>query len=141
MIALALLAGCGADHGRSPDASSTIDARTIFPDAPTGCRVDKMMFSQATGCGNDGSVEFCLPDGNAALVANLATISPTISCAGGGGRAMCSARPGLLLCFYPTRFPQECEAPGGGMTDATFADMCSIAALPDVSAIVQTIFD
>ena len=126
---LAITIGCGDD---------TADA----PDAPAGdCPMAEIMFTQATGCANDGSVEFCIPDGDAALIAQLEAQEMAISCAAGGGRAGCLGSPNLLLCFYPTSFPQQCEAMHGAMTDDTWQDMCAIAALPEIAAIVPTILE
>lgn len=141
-----LLAACGDDGTVSPktdaplvaDMATPIDA--TFPDAPAGC-AGELQFTQATGCANDGSVEFCIPAGNAALITQLQAISPSITCAAGGGRAMCNASPNLLLCFYPTTFPDQCVTDHGAMTDDVFTDMCQIAALPEVTMIVHTIFE
>jgi hypothetical protein len=136
---LAIAIGCGDD---TADAPATTDA-TPLDDAPAGaCPTAEIMFTQATGCANDGSVEFCIPDGNAALIAQLEAYEMAISCeSGGGGRAGCLARPNLLLCFYPTSFPQQCEAIHGAMTDDTWQDMRAIAALPEVTCIVPTILE
>jgi hypothetical protein len=133
-----LLAAC-TEHGTSPPGggSAGTDGGVSQVGCPNGHR-EKIMFAQATSCANDGSVEFCIPDGESALAATLAEISPTIRCAPGGGRAMCAAQPGLLLCTYPTSFPAECAAPGGAMTEPTWLDMCDIAALPEVVQIVPT---
>ena len=143
-LALALALGCGDDTADAPvtgDAPATTDA-TPLDDAPAGaCPTAEIKFTQATGCVNDGAVEFCIPDGNARLVAQLEAYEMAISCAPGGGRADCLATPNLLLCFYPTRFPQQCEAMHGAMTDPTWQDMCAIAALPEVTAIVPTILE
>ena len=136
LFALASASGCGND---TADAPATTDAKPL-DDAPAGaCPTAEIMFTQATGCANDGSVEFCIPDGNAPLIAQLKAIETDISCAPGGGRADCLAMPNLLLCFYPTGFPQQCEAIHGAMSDRTWQDMCAIAALPEVMAIVPTI--
>ncbi len=145
-ILLVVIAACGDDGTVSPNIDAApavdagIDARTVFPDAPAGC-AGELAFTQATGCANDGSVEFCIPANNAALITQLETISPSITCAAGGGRAMCNASPNLLLCFYPTAFPDQCTTAHGAMTDAVFTDMCQIAALPEVTMIVHTILE
>jgi len=139
----AIAIGCGDDttDAPDPDAAVTGDAPATT-DAPAGaCPTAEIMFTQATGCANDGSVEFCIPDGNAALIAQLKALEKDISCGPGGGRAGCLATPNLLLCFYPTSFPQQCEAMHGAMTDDTWQDMCAIATLPEVTAIVHTILE
>ena len=116
------------------------------PDTPPELRCstgheDKIMFSFAQSCANDGSVEFCIPDGDPQLRSALAAISPMITCAPGGGRARCHRSPGLLLCSYPTTYPAQCTTPHGSMTADAWSDMCEIAALPQVTEIVPTIFE
>jgi hypothetical protein len=104
LLAMAIGCGDGTADALDPDAAVTGDA--LLGDAPAGaCPTAEIMFTQATGCANDGGVEFCIPDGNAALVAQLEAYEMAISCAPGGGRAGCLATPNLLLCSYPTRFP------------------------------------
>jgi len=135
---LAIAIGCGDDTTDAPvaDAPATTDA-TPLDDAPPGaCPTGEIRFTQAMGCLNDGNVEFCLPGGNAALIAQLTAIESAILCvSGSGGRAGCLDRPNLLLCFYPTSYPEQCEARQGAMTDDTWQDMCAIAAMPEVTAI------
>lgn len=136
-----LLVACGSDSAKQPDAhvDLPVDAPAI-PDAPPGCHTEKLAFTQATGCQNDGSVEFCIPT-NMGIEAMLQTIEPAIHCAAGGGRAMCNATPNLLLCTYPLAFPAQCATDHGAMTGDTFGDMCSIAAIPQVTMIVHTILE
>jgi hypothetical protein len=127
--------GC-AEHGSTGPGG-------IVPDAgppetcPTGNSA-KIRFDQATGCQNDGSVEFCIPDNDTALRTQLTAISPAITCMVGGGRANCLRTPGLLLCFYPTQVPDECVVQNGAMTAAAWADMCAIAAQSAIVEIVPT---
>lgn len=143
IVGVCLLA-CGGNHTRTPlpppDASSVDGAPLEVLDAadPARCS-DEIRFTQATGCQNDGSVEFCIPANDQGVLARLAAIEPAISCAAGGGRAGCNDPPGLWLCFYPTRAPAQCD--GSAMTDDTWQDMCEIAALPEVTEIVPTIFE
>jgi hypothetical protein len=141
-ILLVAVLGCGG--GMSPPGSGddepTIDAGKVDPLTCSNGQDAKIKFTQDTGCGNDGSVEFCIPDSDPALSAKLQAIDPRISCAAGGGRAMCSRTPGLLLCFYPTR-ETECITQHGAMTAATWADMCEIAGEPQITEIVHTVFD
>ena len=138
-----LLIAC-TEHGMTPPGGGD-DTPTVLPDAGSAtCGTadeTKIKFQQATGCQNDGGVEFCIPDNDPNLQASLSSISSTIRCAPGGGRAQCSITPGLLLCSYPTSFPAECESSHGAMTTATWSDMCSIAALPEVTEIVPTILE
>ena len=137
VLVVGVIAGC--NHG----AVTAIDASPASIDAPTpdppGCKTDKLHFTRDTGCANDGSVEFCIPDNNSQLRSALAMIEPAIGCAPGGGRANCSASPGLLLCTYHTSVPGQCRmADHGAMTDAAWADMCAIAAFAAITEIVPT---
>lgn len=139
-----VLAACGGRPAPAADAPVGPDALR-GPDAALGActaaAAAKLAFTQATGCSNDGSVEFCAPDGDAGVAAALAAISPTITCAPGGGRARCLDAPGQLLCFYPTAVPDQCVAQHGALTDAAWADVCAIAALPAITAIVATFYE
>jgi hypothetical protein len=102
-----------------------------------GCFPAKLAFTQASGCANDGSVEFCLPP---TLVAAAQTINPAITCAPGSGRAMCD--PAVeLLCFFPTVDASVCVASHGALTDAAWAELCKLSSLPEVRQIVPTFFE
>ena len=142
---LALLAGCGGndDSGKvdaAADSATMADTAEFLGTCPTPGR-EKIKFALPTSCGNDGSVEWCIPDNDAPLMAMLKTISPTITCAPGGGRAQCGGPPARLLCFYPTAYPDQCFSNWGEMKPEVWADMCEIAALPEVVEIVPTIFE
>jgi hypothetical protein len=63
----------------------------------------------------------------------------TVTCAAGAGRAGCVS-PQQVLCFYPITAPAVC-VDKLAMTDAAYADMCELAALEQVDAIVPTIFE
>jgi hypothetical protein len=141
MVAIVVF-GCG-DQRRGLPIDASIDAP---PDAVpqltcTTGHEDKIKFDYATSCGNDGSVEFCIPDSDPAVMTAVAAISSTITCAPGGGRANCFATPGLLLCTYPTLYPEQCLSYYGAMTADVWSDMCQIAALPQVTEIVRTILE
>lgn len=129
-----------ADSAAPGDDSASGDA-TAGPLACTGDTAAKLRFEQPTGCLNDGSVEFCIPADDPQLRATLAAIAPAITCDGGGGRAGCLRSPGLLLCTYPTRFPEECVAQHGALADAAWSKLCQVAALPQITAIVPTWFE
>lgn len=103
------------------------------------CRSDKMSFPRERGCENDGSVEFCLPAGDGALLALAQAIAPTLRCAPGGGRARCDAAR-ELLCLFPTGEAQ-CVTRYGALTDEAWATLCGLAALPEVRRIVPTFFE
>jgi hypothetical protein len=145
LVVLVTVVGCGGGGGGGGGGTPpAVDAPPSHePDSAVGgvCHTEKIAFTQADGCGNDGGVEWCIPDNDAALQTQLATISSSIHCAPGGGRAMCSARPSLLLCSYPTAFPAQCSTDHGATTDEVWRDMCEIAALPQVTMIVKTILE
>lgn len=105
-------------------------------DQCAGCREDKLAFTRATGCANDGSVEFCIPP---VLEHAFALIAPTVTCAVGGGRARCDPDT-QLLCTFPTTGP-ACASPHGALVDEAWAALCAVSQLPDVTAIVPTIFE
>ncbi len=108
----------------------------VRADQCAGCRADKMRFTQAAGCDNDGSVEFCIPP---VLEHAIAAIAPTATCAPGGGRARCD-RESQLLCSFPTG-AAECATPHGALTDPAWDTLCGITMLPDVVEIVHTVID
>jgi hypothetical protein len=137
-----LVVGCG-DQASGVRIDAAVDAP---PDvaAQLACTTgheDKIKFDYATSCGNDGSVEFCIPANDASVMSAVAAISPTITCNAGGGRANCLASPGLLLCTYPTQYPGQCLSSYGAMTVGVWSDMCALAALPQVTEIVRTILE
>lgn len=145
MIAV-LLAACGDEDcckDAWPDAASDgpSDGSDSLDGTCAGGGRDKIKFSRAESCANDGSVEWCVPEDDTELRATLTAIEPAITCAPGGGRARCNLTPGLLLCSYPTRYPEECLAPHGEMKPEVWDDMCAIAALPAITEIVPTWFE
>lgn len=145
-ISALLLSGCGDDdcctEGKT-DAAVPHDAAIVLPDVLDVCAGsgrDKIMFDRGSSCGNDGSVEWCIPDNDAQLRTTLSAISSTISCAPGGGRAGCYTG-GLLLCFYPTAYPDQCLTSHGEMKPEVWDDICEVAAQPQITAIVHTLFE
>lgn len=108
----------------------------VRADQCAGCRADKMTFTQATGCANDGSVEFCVPP---VLQRALSTIAPTVTCAPGRGRAGCDPAT-QLLCMFPTA-GADCAAPHGALGDEAWDSLCGVSMLPEVTAIVPTILE
>jgi hypothetical protein len=137
LVIITVLAGC-AEHGSSTGGPA--DGAQPPPTCAVG-DATKIKFTQDQGCGNDGGVEFCIPDNDAVLRTQLTAISSTITCAAGGGRAGCLAVPGLLLCSYPTAFPAQCTSTHGAMTDDVWGDMCQISSLPQITEIVPTILE
>jgi hypothetical protein len=102
------------------------------------CHTEKIAFTRSTGCVNDGSVEFCVPKGDAKLKARLLAISPDITFHPYGGRARCNTTT-QELGQYPTRDGIECR--GDRMTSDTWADMCAIASQRAITQIVPTFFE
>ena len=144
-----LLPACGGDDdcctsqgdGGAADAPRDV---VILPDVPDECAGPgraKIKFARTESCGNDGSVEWCIPDSNNTdLLARLSAISTTITCAAGGGRAMCHTG-GKLLCFYPTVYPDQCLAQWGEMKLEVWDDICEVAAQPEITEIVHTLYE
>lgn len=134
---LLLLGGCCS--------SSSAPTSCVPPEPPAGadlapaCATGKLKFTQATGCQNDGSVEFCLPAADLDSQARAQAVAADLRCAPGGGRARCSAGS-ELLCFFPTE-AGRCVAVHGALTAAAWAQVCALAALPAVREIVPTFFE
>jgi hypothetical protein len=141
-----LLAGCGDDDCCTVIPDAQRDAPhdiLILPDVPNECAGpgrEKIKFPREESCGNDGSVEWCIPDNDAQLVATLEGISSTIHCAPGGGRAMCHTG-GKLLCFYPTSYPEQCLSQHGQMKLEVWDDICEVAGQPQIIEIVHTLLE
>jgi hypothetical protein len=142
LLSALAIASCGGDddccthHGT--DAPRDTPSDTLDVCATTGR--DKIKFSRAQSCANDGAVEWCVPDGDTQLMAALTAISSEITCAPGGGRAGCNTG-GRLLCSQPTRFPDHCLTQHGEMTPQVWDDICEVAAQPAITEIVHTIFE
>ncbi|WP_437727612.1 hypothetical protein [Sorangium sp. So ce861] len=109
------------------------------PPPPASCPTEKLAFTRETGCANDGSVEFCLPTGDEALLARVRDIAPTIQAGSSRGRAGCDV-PAETLYFFPTG-DAECVARHGALEDAAWDKICRIAALPEVRTIVPTWYE
>ncbi|WP_438001074.1 hypothetical protein WMF26_16210 [Sorangium sp. So ce185] len=109
------------------------------PPPAAACPTEKLAFTRETGCANDGSVEFCLPAGDEALVARVRGIAPTIQEGSSPGRARCDV-PAETLYFFPTG-DAECVARHGALEGAAWDKICRIAALPEVRAIVPTWYE
>ncbi len=131
----------GADSDSDSDADSDSEREStayLPPGAP--CPEHELRFTQATGCRNDGSVEFCLGDADASEKASLLAIAPGLRCArGSSGRAGCdSEREALCLLELDE---SDCVARHGAMTHAAFERVCAIARLDAVRAIVPTWYE
>lgn len=108
----------------------------VRADQCAGCQTDKLAFTQASGCANDGSVEFCAPP---ALVHAFATLAPTVRCVAGVGRAGCDPAT-EQLCSFPTD-ASTCTTVHGALTDAAWDTICGLTMLPEVTRIVPTILE
>ncbi|MGE0871457.1 MAG: hypothetical protein AB7P03_23045 [Kofleriaceae bacterium] len=152
ILLLMIAFGCGGS-GRGTDvrvdaptsSEPPADAAAMAPDAdlPFDCSAEvvaKIKFDITTGCQNDGSVEFCAPEHDTAVMALLKAIEPNLVCGPWGGRAMCRQTPGTLLCMYQTEQPVQCTATDA-MKPAVWADMCRIAGLPQITEIVHTFLE
>lgn len=133
---LSLLVVLGLASCAAPPVEGSIEE----PSSPApSCPTNELKFTKETGCLNDGSVEFCLPTGNEALVARVREIAPTIEAGASRGRAGCNL-PAETLYFFPTG-EAECVARHGALGDAAWDKICRIAALPEVRAIVPTWYE
>lgn len=138
--------GCGGAGVTAPaDSGSTCSQRdggvcedSVGRDRALTCPTDKIAFTQQNGCMNDGSVEFCISNNDAALLSTVQTIAERVTCSSGAGRAGCTSSE--LLCFYPLE-ATECEAPHGALTDAVWTQLCELAALPEIRELVPTWFE
>jgi hypothetical protein len=103
------------------------------PGSSEECVVERVSFTQADGCINDGTYEFCVdPDDEAAVLA----AAPTATCVlGVGGRAGCQDS---LYCAVPVDVA-DCD--GAAMTDPAWATVCRVSNLPLLSAIVPTFYE
>ncbi len=134
---LVLVCGCSSSsvHGQPVDSGLAPDA--IVARACAVGDSTKIAFTSAQGCANDGSVEFCLPANDQAARSRVTAVSSSISCAPGGGRAMCNSAD-LVLCTFPTTFPTQCQAMHGAMTAEVWMQMCSLSAIDQIHQIVPT---
>ena len=103
------------------------------------CPSDKLSFTRDTACQNDGFVEFCLPADDVALQARALSIAPTLTWTSSRGRAGCDAESERL--YQLPMSADDCAAPGASLSDATWATICELAALPEVRRIVPTLFE
>ncbi len=96
-----------------------------------------MRFTQATGCQNDGSVEFCLPR-DEAVVRRVRALAPELrGPVGSAGRARCDLTKEDLYLF-PTS--EACQQPGG-LPEEAWSRLCRVAADPAVVHIVPTWYE
>lgn len=154
-LALLVLSACAhhpstpADGGGTPDSGAPRDllgpADLATTDGAGGadqagaCPVGKIAFTQAAGCVNDGSNEFCIPKGDAATLMKVQRIAASVTCGSGRGRAGCDPAH-QELCFFPTG-TSTCTSAHGALTETAWAQHCQLATLPTVPQIVHTFFE
>ncbi|WAM24364.1 hypothetical protein [Myxococcus sp. NMCA1] len=110
------------------------------PALAPACPAHKFAFTQKTGCRNDGSVEFCLPTGDDALLARVRELAPTLQVGGASrGRAGCDV-PHETLYLFPTG-DTECDSRHGAITPSAWGTLCRVAEIPEVRKIVPTWFE
>jgi|SRR6185503_21218054 len=131
LLAMGLAASSGCGPRAQPDLPEGSDAT-----AAASCPTSKLRFTQEIGCLNDGSVEFCLPSGDAPAIAEVKAIAPGVYSGAGRGRAGCDTLAETLY-FFPAG-EAECVARHGAMKDWAWEEVCRIAALPEVREIVPT---
>ncbi|NTX52898.1 hypothetical protein HR086_16365 [Myxococcus sp. CA039A] len=134
-LLLAALSACATPSPGPPRARPS-GAPSVQGEA---CPTHKLRFSRETGCMNDGSVEFCLPTGDEALLARVKALAPSIEANPSRGRAGCDL-PKETLYFIPTG-ETECEARHGALTPAAWTMVCDVAALPEVRKLVPTWYE
>jgi hypothetical protein len=135
-----LIAGLSSCTTAARAPSGEGDAAAAPDSSPaSACPTHKLAFTKETGCLNDGSVEFCLPAGDDALLAQVRDIAPTIQALPSRGRADCDV-PAETLYLFPTG-DAECVTYHGALEDAAWDQLCRIAALPEVRAIVPTWYE
>lgn len=132
------------DTGVPRDLAGTPDLPAAAADGASGdpagaCPTDKIAFTQAAGCSNDGSNEFCIPKGDAATRTKVQRIASTVTCSPGRGRAGCDPDR-QDLCFFPTD-ASTCKSPHGALTETAWAQHCQLVTLPQVPRIVHTFFE
>ncbi|WP_248360624.1 hypothetical protein [Anaeromyxobacter oryzae] len=109
---------------------------------PARCATEKLRFTQATGCQNDGSVEFCVARGDATLEAKVRSIAPSVRTGASRGRAGCDPAVETLY-FYPTLpdDPSVCTSRHGAVTDRAWQELCRLASLSEIRRIVPTWYE
>lgn len=116
------------------------DQRDPSPPAPT-CPASRIVFTQETGCLNDGYVEFCIPADDPGALAAVQKITPGVECMGSRGRAGCDLDT-EILCLVEVRdhCPSDPDHPRA-LDDAGWDMVCELAGLPFVREIVPTWYE
>ena len=138
----ALSFGCGSSQVNPPPANGAGPDAGLSSASPTACSSPKIGFKQTEGCLNDGAVEFCVVGNTASIEARLRAIAPNLARGDGSGRAGCD--PAVETRFVlptPGDAPIVCIAYHGAMTADTWSQVCQLAAVPEVRAIVPTFYE
>lgn len=125
-----LAAGCGRSGLRELDAGAELASLDSGVQSARPCS-EKISFTQARGCENDGAVEFCATD-DPATEAALAKLVPGVYRVGTPGRSRCL--PPETAYLWPLG-PGDCVALHGAMTDEAWAAVCALAAQPSVTRV------
>jgi hypothetical protein len=137
LLPLFFLAGCGA-AGATPESESVAEDRA---ELGCTCPTEKLSFSRAKGCENDGSVEFCIPKDDAALRARLDGLGVKLTYLGSAGRARCDVQRETLVQFPTEREDRHVCTADGALRRTPWAQLCTIAREPAVKAIVPTFYE
>lgn len=148
IITAALFTGCLAPQDEStappvsPDAlSGTAVPAEVKPQAQMApetqsCAMTKFSFTQATGCANDGWVEFCAKKSGAAVLSRLRSIAPQLVITEGViGNSGCSEADDYHVT-YLLDVGAECTEQYGALSSSSWERLCSMAALPETSHFV-----
>jgi|KBSMisStandDraft_5_1062788.scaffolds.fasta_scaffold1958269_2 hypothetical protein len=103
------------------------------------CPVEKIDFTQETGCQNDGYVRFCAPDGNKQVRAAIKRIAPK---AEKRSERKCGETESLFFLPVPSE-PDlgSCVERGGAMTSRAWNQVCALARLPQIDGFRQVRFE
>lgn len=102
----------------------------------------KLLFTQADGCANDGSIEFCVAKADAALQAEVRRLAPTVTTGGSRGRVGCEPEEEILF-FFPTpgHDPAVCTGRHGALTDRAWGQLRALAALTGIRRFAATWYE
>jgi hypothetical protein len=107
-------------------------------EGPSRCPTDKITFTQAEGCFNDGSVEFCIPAHDPEALQTVLTIAPQTTCIQAGGRARCNVNTELLCMVDTQKMCLRMESP---ISEAGWQTICDLAQLSFIRQVVPTWYE
>lgn len=102
----------------------------------------KLLFTQADGCRNDGSVEFCVAKADAALQTQVKRIAPSVRTGRSRGRVGCEPEKEVIY-FFPTpgHDTAVCTGRHGALTDRAWRQLRELAALEGIRRIAATWYE